>query len=306
MTSEVTSSNGSSSMATVCGATLSLCDAGVPIIAPVAGVTVGLVMENDCNDDGDPNSVSASLSTSPYALLLDITGTEDHYGKMDLKVAGTACGVTGLQLDGKIPIPLPILEEALLYSREGRCRILESMANQYNNIRIAGDDVDTSDSMVQQRLQPRPHLKDTAPRVDIVRFDATRKSHLIGPGGTVLRQLEERFGVSLDLSQEGACLLFGADAKMVKKARTAIMDLVADVTVGEVYEGTVIEVKDFGAIIELLRNKEGLLHISEWDDRNTTLRVGQQIDVLCTAVDPVQGSINLSQRQLLERRAPEF
>lgn len=146
-----------------------------------------------------------------------------------VQVAGTAAGVTALQLDVKTPLPLSILEEALLYSRRGRCHILKAMAQEY----------DPSSGI----LQPRAQLKDTAPRVGIVRFDPNRKSHLIGPGGVVLKQLEDRFGVALDLSQEGACLLFGANKDMVKQARNSIMELVADVNVGEVYTGTVIEIK---------------------------------------------------------------
>jgi polyribonucleotide nucleotidyltransferase len=156
-------------------------------------------------------------------------------------------------------------------------------------------------------------LKEAAPRVAIVRFDPLRKRDLIGPGGAILRQLEDRFGVSLDLTQEGQCLLYGANREMVAKARSAVMDLVADVEEGEVYEGTVIEIKDFGAIIELLRNKEGLLHVSELGNDSDShpkgnlgivgkhLRVGQTIEVLCIGVDPVQGSIRLSRKELLRR-----
>jgi polyribonucleotide nucleotidyltransferase len=170
---------------------------------------------------------------------------------------------------------------------------------------------DESSCGIISQLSPRSSLKETAPRVAIVRFDPLRKRDLIGPGGAVLRQLEDRFGVSIDLSQEGQCLLFGADREMVEKGKNAVMELVADVEEGEVYEGTVIEIKDFGAIIELLRNKEGLLHVSELSNEIEShpkgnlgivgehLKVGQKIEVLCTGVDPVQGSIRLSRKGLL-------
>ena len=173
---------------------------------------------------------------------------------------------------------------------------------------------DESSYGVISQLVPRSSLKESAPRVAIVRFDPLRKRDLIGPGGAVLRQLEDRFGVSIDLSQEGQCLLYGADRKMVGKAKSAVMELVADVEEGEIYEGTVIEIKDFGAIIELLRNKEGLLHVSELSDEIEShpkgnlgivgkhLQVGQKIEVLCTGVDPVQGSIRLSRKGLLHRK----
>lgn len=292
VTSEVTSSNGSSSMATVCGATLALLDAGVPLLAPVAGVSVGLAL-------GD--------TPSEYSLLLDITGTEDHYGCMDFKIAGTTDGVTALQLDVKSPLPMKILKEALHLAREGRVVMLEEMKQLAKN----------SSAGVISKLYPRLTLKDSAPRVEVVRFDPMRKKDLIGPGGAVLRQLEDRFDVSLDLTQEGQCLLFGQDKTAVADAKAAVMDLVADVEEGQVYTGTVIEIKDYGAVVELLRNKEGLLHVSEIADDishpegnfgvvNQHLRVGQKIEVLCTGVDPVQGYIRLSRKALLKMKEYEI
>jgi polyribonucleotide nucleotidyltransferase len=278
-------------MATVCGATLALLDAGVPISFPVAGVSVGLAV-SDSDDEVDASG-----------LLLDITGTEDHYGAMDFKIAGTDDGVTALQLDVKRPLPMEVMVKALDLAKAGRTAILKEM-----NVLS-----DKSSCGIISQLSPRSSLKETAPRVAIVRFDPLRKRDLIGPGGAVLRQLEDRFGVSIDLSQEGQCLLYGADREMVGKAKSAVMELVADVEEGQVYEGTVIEIKDFGAIIELLRNKEGLLHVSELSDEIEShpkgnlgivgkyLKVGQKIEVLCTGVDPVQGSIRLSRKELLRR-----
>ena len=179
MTSEVTSSNGSSSMATVCGVTLSLLDAGVPIVAPVAGVSVGMVQ--DSRDD------------SSYRLLLDITGTEDFHGIMDFKVSGTKNRVTAFQLDVKKTLSFSVIEEALDLAKIGRNQIIKEMKAQ-SNISSKGDILD---------LSPRPQPKATAPRTSVIRFDATRKKDLIGPGGVVIRQMEDRFNVSLDLTQEG-------------------------------------------------------------------------------------------------------
>jgi polyribonucleotide nucleotidyltransferase len=317
ITSEVTDSNGSSSMATVCGATLALLDAGVPLKAPIAGVSVGVAIRGD----------HTSSEEDPYSILLDITGTEDHvrlnskalslfefvshialyslqYGGMDLKVAGTRDGVTAIQLDVKEPLPIDILVQGLNLAKLGRIKLLDAM------------DIETKRAYGAMMRRKEP--KSSAPRVEIIRFDPQRKRDLVGPGGVILRQLEDRYGVSLDLTQEGQCLLFGANPEMVETAKWTIMDLVSDVEEGGVYVGTVIEIKDFGAVIELLRNKEGLLHVSEIvasdGDGNIRshpggaagyvsnhLRIGQKVKVLCTGVDPVQGSIKLSQKKLVER-----
>jgi len=280
LTCEVTSSNGSSSMASACGASLALLDAGVPLVSPVAGVSVGLA----------PGS---------NELLLDITGTEDHYGDMDFKICGTYGGITAMQLDVKRPLPVENLLGALDLAKEGRRAILNAMEKECKNT-LPG-------------LHPRASMKSTAPRVEVIKFDPNRKRDLIGPGGAVLRQLEDRFNISLDLSQEGRCLIFGS-LSSVSKAKNVIMDLVSDVEEGGVYEGTVIEIKDFGAVVELLRNKEGLLHVSEITDSadrhpggniglvKEHLKVGDKIEVLCTKIDHVQGSIRLSRKKLLRMR----
>ncbi|CAB9496319.1 Polyribonucleotide nucleotidyltransferase [Seminavis robusta] len=300
MTSEVTDSNGSSSMASVCGATLALLDAGVPIVAPVAGVSVGLALPDE-TDEASNNQSSQTEDEQTYELLLDITGTEDYFGAMDFKIAGTFSGVTAFQLDVKRPIPISVLPEALELARSGRQAILREM------------DLQCKDSVLQG-LKHRTSLKDTAPRVEILRFDPQRKRDLVGPGGAVLRQIEDRYETSLDLTQDGQCLLFGSDKDLVAKAKSVVADLVADVVEGEIYDGTIVEIKDFGAIVELLRNKEGLLHVSELAEDISDpqgnlgavkkhLKVGDTIRVLCTGVDPVQGSIRLSVKALwkLER-----
>lgn len=226
---------------------------------------------------------------------------------MDFKIAGTLKGVTAVQLDVKQPLPIEVLIKALHLAKSGREAMLKLMQDQ------------TFDAF--GGFYCRPELKQSAPRVEVVRFNPLRKRDLVGPGGIVLRQLEDRYGVSIDLTQEGQCLLFGPNRQMVEKAKWTVMDLVADLVEGEVYTGTVIEIKDFGAIIELLRNKEGLLHISELstDDDEARrhpggnagfvthhLKIGQKIEVLCIGVDPVQGSVKLSRKALLERKKMTF
>lgn len=183
-----------------------------------------------------------------------------------------------MQLDVKRPLEMKTVVNALDLAKEGRQAILSAMEKGCENS-LRG-------------LQPRTSMKETAPRVEIVRFDPSRKRDLIGPGGAVLRQLEDRFDVSLDLSQEGQCLIFGP-VQSVRNAKNVIMDLVSEIEEGGIYEGTVIEIKDFGAVIELLRNKEGLLHVSEIADRadrhpggnlgmvKDYLKVGDKIEVMC-------------------------
>lgn len=183
-----------------------------------------------------------------------------------------------MQLDVKRPLKMATVTNALYLAREGRRAILHAMEHECTST-LPG-------------LEPRASLKLTAPRVEIVRFDPNRKRDLIGPGGSVLRQLEDRFAVTLDLSQDGQCLIFGPHSSVLN-ARNVIMDLVSEVEEGGVYEGTVVEIKDFGAIVELLRNKEGLLHVSELSDTidkhpggnlgvvKEHLKVGDKIEVLC-------------------------
>jgi len=212
-----------------------------------------------------------------------------------------------LQLDVKHPFPIKVIVDALSLAKEGRRAILDQM-DELSYASSAG---------IISKLLNRPVLKESTPRVEIVRFDPQRKRDLVGPGGAVLRQLEDRFGVELDLQQEGQCLLYGLDREMVLNARTAVMDLIADVVKGEIYEGTVIEIKDFGAIVELLRNKEGLLHVSEITDDlshpegnhgvvRSHLSIGQKIEVLCIGVDPVQGNIRLSRKAILQKKQEEL
>lgn len=198
----------------------------------------------------------------------------------------------------KEPLSPSILAAAIQFAKAGRNVILDEMDNQLGS-----------------GLVPRGKPKDSAPDVELVRFDPNRKRDLVGPGGVVLRQLEDRYSVSIDLTQEGRCLLYGEDRVMVSKAKATVMDLVADVEVGQVYEGTIVELKDFGAIVELLRNKEGILHVSELTDDQEAkdhlegisgfvrdfLKVGQTLRVRVIGVDAVMGTIKLSRKALLRQ-----
>ncbi|GMH53851.1 hypothetical protein TL16_g01546 [Triparma laevis f. inornata] len=271
LTSEVMSSNGSSSMASVCAGTMALLDAGVPILSPVAGVSVGLAER-----------------AGEFKLLTDITGTEDHFGEMDFKVAGTTEGITSMQLDVKLAggVPVDVLVEALEKARVGRLHILGQI--------------------VQER---REKIKDTAPMVEVVRYDATRMKDLVGPGGAVINQIEAAYGVVMDLSQEGVALIYGGKAK---QARNAVNELVADVEEGGIYEGVILELKDFGCVVEVLRNKEALLHVSEISNADVShpsgnagvvselVAVGMKIDLVCIGVDKVRGHIKMSRAKLVK------
>lgn len=189
LTCEVTSSNGSSSMASCCGATLSMLDAGVPIAAPVAGVSVG-------------------LASGSNKLLLDITGTEDHFGNMDCKVCGTFGGITAIQCDVKEPVQLEVIVDGLNLSKHGRHAILREM------------DAHCKDTL--GGLVPRSATKSTIPRIEIIQYDPNRKRDLIGPGGSVIRQLEDRFNVDLDLSQEGRCREYTFPLEMINDSNLAL------------------------------------------------------------------------------------
>ena len=284
--SECTSSNGSSSMASACGGSMALLDAGVPIKASVAGLSIGLVTSDSITslsgggksmNEGKNGDLVVSLNNADgtnkieaeYVLLTDILGTEDHYGDMDFKVAGSATGVTSIQLDVKLPegIPLGILEEALDRARAGRLEILASMTSAIS--------------------VPRSSVKDTAPRVALVRFDPDRRRFLIGPGGEMLRHIEEQYDCKIDVSDEGVAYIFGYNARGVADARVLIHDLVNIVQPGDTFSAEVVDVKDFGLMVKITRAQEALLHISELTHDPVALKksltelvaVGQRLDV---------------------------
>ncbi len=248
--SDITESNGSSSMASVCGGILSLMDAGVPIKKAVAGVAMGLVMEGN-----------------RYAILSDIAGAEDHYGDMDFKVTGTEEGITALQMDIKIGgINAMILQEALEQAKKGRMHILEIMDKAIS--------------------EPREDISQYAPRIITIKIHPDKIRDVIGKGGSVIRSITEETGAKIDISDDGTVLIATPDGDAAEAAIARIRALTADAEIGETYMGTVSRIVDFGAFVEILPGLDGLLHISEISDRRVKdvrdeLKEGQQILVKC-------------------------
>ncbi len=265
--SETLESNGSSSMAAVCGGCLSLMDAGVPIKSPVAGIAMGLIMEG-----------------SKYAILSDILGDEDHLGDMDFKVCGTARGVTAIQMDIKIAgLSRAILHEALEQAREGRLHILGKMLETLPTV--------------------RPDLSKYAPRITTVKVKPDQIRLIIGPGGKTIKGIVDATGVAIDVEDDGTVNVASADPEAVKKALDIIRGLTAEAEVGATYTGTVKRITDFGAFVEVLPNTDGLLHISEMAHTRVervedVLKEGDTVDVKVLSVDR-EGKIRLSRRELL-------
>ncbi|HEV8308873.1 MAG TPA: polyribonucleotide nucleotidyltransferase [Methylomirabilota bacterium] len=266
--SDILESNGSSSMATVCGASLALMDAGVPIRTPVAGIAMGLIKEGD-----------------RFAILTDIMGTEDHYGDMDFKVAGTETGVTGLQMDIKVAgVSRDIMADALRQAREARLYVLSKMREA-----IAA---------------PRSELSPFAPRFVTIKIKPEKIREVIGPGGKVVRGIQEQTGVKVDIEDDGRVMLFGADARMVQHAIDIIQGICKEAEVGRVHLGKVKKVVDFGAFVEIMPGTEGLLHISQIAEERTrrvedVLNEGDEVLVKVIEVDP-SGKIRLSRRAALK------
>jgi polyribonucleotide nucleotidyltransferase len=269
--SDIMESNGSSSMATVCGGVLSLMDAGVPIKAPVAGVAMGLVKEGES-----------------YAILTDIAGAEDHYGDMDFKVAGTEKGITGLQMDIKIGgIDKKIMAEALAQAREGRLHILQKMMECLQN--------------------PRSEISPYAPRIITINIPKDKIGGVIGTGGKVIRGIIEQTGVKIDIEDDGKVNIASTDTDSAQRAIRMIEDLVMEAEVGKTYLGTVTRLVDFGAFVEIFPGTEGLLHISEVadfrvQDINSELKVGDQIPVKVISIEP-PNKIRLSRKAVLREQA---
>lgn len=265
--SDITESNGSSSMATVCGGTLALMDAGVPIKAPVAGVAMGLVMEE-----------------KKYAILTDIAGAEDHYGDMDFKVAGTRDGITALQMDIKVTgLNTQVLAEALEQARKGRLFILDKMEEVIS--------------------EPRQEISKYAPRIVTMQINPDKIRDVIGPGGKVIRGIQEKTGAKIDISDDGRIAIATPNGEAAEAAMQIIRDLTAEVEVGQSYLGTVTRIVDFGAFIEVFPGTEGLLHVSEIADYRVRdvrdeLKEGQQILVKCINVEG--NKIRLSRRALIK------
>jgi polyribonucleotide nucleotidyltransferase len=223
--SEVLESNGSSSMASVCGSTLALMDGGVPIKAPVAGVAMGLVKEGE-----------------NYVILSDIQGLEDHMGDMDFKVAGTADGITALQMDMKITgVSAQLLQEALEQAKAGRLQILEILRGAI--------------------AEPRAEVSDYAPRVEVIKIPKDKIGMLIGPGGKTINALQEQFGVNISVEDDGTVFVAGVGS-ISRDAASAINGMMKDVEAGEIYTGKVVKTTNFGAFVELTPGRDGLVHIS--------------------------------------------
>ena len=264
--SDITESNGSSSMASVCGGTLSLMDAGVPLTSPVAGVAMGLVMEGN-----------------KYAILSDIAGAEDHYGDMDFKVTGTREGITALQMDIKITgINAQIMAEALAQAKKGRVYIL--------------------DVMQQAIASPREEISKHAPRIIQIKINPDKIRDVIGPGGKVIRSLVEETGAKIDVSDDGTISIATASGEAADAAVNRIRGLTAEAEVGQTYLGTVSRIVDFGAFVEIFPGTDGLLHISEIADRRVKdvrdeLKEGQQILVKCIGKEG--NKIKLSRKAVL-------
>ena len=269
LVSEVLESNGSSSQASICAGTLALMDAGVPIKAPVAGIAMGLVMEGE-----------------DYTVLTDIQGLEDHLGDMDFKVAGTAAGITALQMDIKIQgITEAILTEALTQAKKARLEIL--------------------DELVSTLPEARKELSPYAPKIDIIQINPDKIKVVIGRGGETINGIIDATGVKIDIDQTGNVSIASSDQDMINKARQMIEDLVREVEVGQVYTGKVKRIEKFGAFVQVLPGKDGLVHISELEHRRVAqvedvLKIGDVVEVKVIEIDN-QGRINLSRKVLLPK-----
>ena len=264
--SEITESNGSSSMASVCGASLSLMDAGVPIKAPVAGIAMGLIKEED-----------------RFAVLTDIIGDEDHLGDMDFKVAGTRDGVTALQMDIKIDgITREIMEQALAQAREGRLHILGRMNEAI--------------------VKPRQELSEYAPRYTTLRINPEKIRDVIGKGGVTIRSITEETGATIDINDDGTVKIAAVDKAAGDEARRRIEQITADVEAGQIYEGKVVRIMDFGAFVAILPGRDDMVHISQICDERVQnvsdkLAVGDMVKVRVMEIDK-QGRIRLSMKGL--------
>ncbi|HAA8902617.1 TPA_asm: polyribonucleotide nucleotidyltransferase [Listeria monocytogenes] len=270
LVSEVLESNGSSSQASICGSTLAMLDAGVPIKAPVAGIAMGLVKLGD-----------------DYTILSDIQGMEDHFGDMDFKVAGTKDGITALQMDIKIDgLSRQILDEALTQAKEGRLHILEHLTSTIS--------------------APREELSAYAPKIITLNIKPEKIKDVIGPGGKQINAIIDETGVKIDIEQDGTVYIASQDQAMNRKAIAIIEDIVREVEVGEVYTGKVRRIEKFGAFVELFKGTDGLVHISELVHERVgkvedILKLGDEVTVKVIEVDQ-QGRVNLSRKALLEKK----
>jgi len=267
LVSEVLSSNGSTSMASVCGSTLALMDTGVPIKAPVAGIAMGLVKDG-----------------AQYRILTDILGIEDHLGDMDFKVAGTREGITALQMDIKVRgLSYEIMAEALAQAKDARLFVL--------------------DKMLETLPKARPDLSPYAPRITIIKIDPEMIGMIIGPGGKTIRRIQEETGVKIDIEDDGSVYIASTDGPSAKRAKEMVQALVEKPEIGKIYTGKVVRIEDFGAFVEILPGQDGMVHISQLADYRVpsvrdVVRVGDEIMVMVIDIDR-EGKIKLSRQAVL-------
>jgi polyribonucleotide nucleotidyltransferase len=268
LVSEALSSNGSTSMASTCASTLSLMDAGVPIKDPVSGVAMGLISEGD-----------------RYVVLTDIQGIEDALGDMDFKVTGTRKGITALQMDIKIRgLKYEILEKALAQAYDGRVHILEKMLETIG--------------------EPRPDMSPYAPRIITIHIDPEKIGKVIGPGGKMIRTIQDETGVRIDIEEDGTVFIASADGEGSQRAIQMVEALTEEAEIGKIYTGKVVRTTDFGAFVEILPGTDGMVHISQLADYRVpsvedVVRVGDEIMVMVIDIDR-EGKIRLSRQAVLE------
>ena len=277
ISSEIMESNGSTSMASVCGGMLALMDAGVPVKTPVAGISVGLVTEH-----GEDRQLKR------YELLTDIIGSEDHFGDMDFKLCGTDAGVTGYQLDLKLPgISHKIMAEAILRAKEARTKILEIMRASID--------------------KPRPELSKYAPRIETIKINPEKIGALIGPGGKTIKGIVAETGAEINIEDDGSVHIYATSGESMARAKEIIGGMTREIEIGQTYQGRVVSVKEFGAFVEVFPGRDGLVHISELADfrvkrTEDVAKVGDMIWVKCIGIDD-KGRVKLSRKAALKERA---
>ena len=277
VSSEIMESNGSTSMASVCGGMLALMDAGVPMKGMVAGISIGLVSE--AGDDGQ---------LKRYELLTDIIGSEDHYGDMDFKLCGTDAGVTGFQLDLKLPgIGHNILAEAIQRAKEARTKILEIMARTLD--------------------KPRTELSKYAPRIETIKINPEKIGALIGPGGKTIKGIVAETGAEINIEDDGSVHIYATTGESMARAKEIIGGMTREIEIGTTYQGRVVTTKEFGAFVEVFPGKDGLVHISELADfrvnrTEDVVKIGDMIWVKCIGIDD-KGRVKLSRKAALKERA---
>lgn len=280
VTSEIMESNGSTSMATVCGGSLALMDAGIPLKAAVAGISIGI-----CTEYNDAREIAR------YQLLTDITGAEDHFCDMDCKIAGTEKGITGFQLDLKLRgLPPRLMVEAIEKARVARLAILGEMAKTL--------------------AAPRPELSKYAPRIVSLKIDPDKIGALIGPGGKNIKRIVEESGCEIDIEDDGTVNIFSVSEEGMQIAKEAITGMTAEAEIGKVYRGKVVTIKEFGAFVEFLPGKDGLVHISELANfrvkkTEDIVKLGDEIWVKCLGVDE-KGRVRLSRKAAMAERDAEM